>query len=114
MTTKLSSPKAKKSRAKSGAKKKSVKPSVAPKKQAKPKAVAQVPTLPRSPKGGPKDIGLLSFGKEAIRKRKPSKKSKGGAGIALAGSVADRKRVQDTRQSPFRKICDLVITAGDS
>ncbi|HEX2269959.1 MAG TPA: hypothetical protein VHH35_10505, partial [Pyrinomonadaceae bacterium] len=71
----------------------------------------QAPKLPRPPKDGFKDIGLLSFGEKAIRK--PSSDAPGAVGPALAGSIADRKRVTDTRVSPFRKICDLVITAAD-
>ncbi len=77
----------------------------------KSKAKPPAPKLPRRPKGGFKDIGLLSFGKEAIRK--PASDDLGAIGAA-AGSIVDRQRVADTRVSPFRKICDLVITAGDS
>ena len=56
-------------------------------------------------------VGLLTFGKKAIRKT--SKASLGGPGLGIAGSTSDRQRVADTRVSPFRKICDLEITAAD-
>ena len=77
------------------------------------KATAEVqvsePKLPRLPKERLRDIGELSFGKQA-----QSKSRRGGrAGLALAASVTDRRQVPDTRQSPFRKICDLLITAAD-
>ena len=55
----------------------------------------------------------MSFGKKVVRK-KASKAAAGGLGLELAANVADRRRVVDTRISPFRKVCDLVITAGDS
>lgn len=55
----------------------------------------------------------MSFGKKAVRK-KPSKRAVGGLGFGLAASIADRQRAADTRLSPFRKICDVVITAGDN
>ena len=55
----------------------------------------------------------MSFGKKAVRK-KGSKRAAGGLGFGLASSIADRQRAVDTRLSPFRKICDLVITAGDN
>jgi V8-like Glu-specific endopeptidase len=111
MTTKLRK-KVKKPKAKSGATKKSGKLATASKKKAQKASTAQAPKLPRAPKGGLKDIGLMSFGKKAVRK-KPSKAAAGGLGVGLAASVADRRRAGDTRVSPFRKICDLVITAGD-
>lgn len=112
MTTKLRSKKAKKSKPSSGSTKKSTKRAIAQTKRAKPKAKAQAPELPRPPKDGFKDIGLLSFGKKAIRK--PSNDALGAVGPAAAGTLVDRQRVVDTRVSPFRKICDLVITAADS
>jgi V8-like Glu-specific endopeptidase len=100
--------KSEKTKAKAGAKNKAKSSKTA---QSKPKATAQAPKLPRKPKGGFKDIGLLSFGKEAMRR--PASDDLGVIG-AVAGSIVDRQRVADTRVSPFRKICDLVITAGDS
>ena len=73
--------------------------------------VSEEPKLPRLPKNGPRDIGLLSFGKKAIKKK--PRKAAGGLGLGLAGSSAQRQQVADTRVSPFRKICDLIITAAD-
>jgi len=83
-----------------------------PAEPAKPQAKAQGPKLPPRPKDGFKDIGLLSFGEKAIRK--PSSDALGAAGAAAAGTLMDREMVTDTRVSPFRKICDLIITAADS
>src|SRR6185369_441348 len=113
MTTKLSAKKSKKPKSKSSATKKSRKPATTSKKTAKKASTPQAPKLPRLPKGGLKDIGLMSFGKKAVRKKR-SKPSAGGLGISLAGNVADRQRAVDTRLSPFRKVCDLVITAADN
>lgn len=68
--------------------------------------------LPRLPKHGPRDIGFLSFAKKPTRRR--IQKPTAGAGeLELAGNTADRRQVSDTRVSPFRKICDLLITAAD-
>lgn len=105
MTTRTRSQKAKKSSTK-----KLTKRAPAQTKRAAPQT--KTPELPQAPAGGFKDIGLLSFGKKAIRKR--SNNGVGAVGPALAGSIVDRIRVTDTRKSPFRKICDLVITAADS
>lgn len=123
MATKSGIKKSKKSRAtkkKSGGKKRSSKRPTAATKKARKSSAPQEPKLPRLPKGGLKDIGLLSFGKKAVRKKaaKPSKAvakpAAGALGFGLAASVAERQRAVDTRLSPFRKICDLVITAGDN
>ena len=113
MTTKLRFRKPKKSKSKSSATKKSAKATTAKKKPTQTKTTPRAPKLPRAPKGGFKDIGLISFGKKAILKR-ASKSAEGGLGFGLAANVADRQRAVDTRLSPFRKICDLVITGGDS
>lgn len=85
-------------------------------KRRTPKSTAEVrvsdePKLPRLPKRGPRDIGFLSFGKKAIRK-KPRMPAAGAGELELAANTADRRQVSDTRQSPFRKICDLLITAS--
>jgi V8-like Glu-specific endopeptidase len=112
MTTKLRSKKTKKPKLKSSATKKSAKSATASKKKAK-KTTTPQPKLPRLPKGGLKDIGLMSFGKKAVRK-KASKAATGGLGLGIAANIADRQRAVDTRVSPFRKICDLVITAADN
>ncbi|HXD34912.1 MAG TPA: trypsin-like serine protease [Pyrinomonadaceae bacterium] len=69
--------------------------------------LAEQPKLPKLPKGGLRDIGELSFGK------RPKRPSPTPPEFGVAGSVADRVRVQDVSQSPFRKVCDLLITAGD-
>lgn len=55
-----------------------------------------------------RDIGELSFGR-----RQPRHKS-GVLGVAAAAVVDQRQRVgsADIRQSPWRKICDLVITSS--
>ena len=74
--------------------------------------VVEEPKLPRLPKGGPRDIGHLSFGKKTTRK-KPRKPAAGAVGFKLAANTADRRQVTNTGQSPFRKICDLLITAAD-
>ena len=66
---------------------------------------------PQLPKRRLRDIGELTFGKQAIREKTPE--APGAVGFGLAESAADRKPVADTSQSPFRKICDLLITAGD-
>lgn len=113
MTTKLSTKKTKNPKLKSGAAKKSAKSATASKKKAKKTNKPQAPKLPRLPKGGLKDIGLMSFGKKAVRK-KGSKAATGGLGLGLAANIADRQRAADTRLSPFRKVCDLVITAADN
>ena len=114
MTPRVSSRKAKKkSVSKVTATRKITKPTTAQKKRTASKPTAEAPKLSRPPKGGLKDIGLLSFGKKSIRK-KVSKKSLGAVGLGLASSDADRRRVLDTRVSPFRKVCDLEITAADS
>ena len=76
------------------------------------KAKARAPKLPRAPKGGFKDIGLLSFGQKAIRQL--SGDVSGAVGLEAAATLVDRQRVTDTRVSPFRKICDLIITAADN
>jgi glutamyl endopeptidase len=120
MTTKRTSKKAKKTPAlsKRGVPKKTVKrTSVAGKKKKRPsksatKAQVSQPKLPRLPKDGPRDIALLSFGKKPIKKRiRPL--AAGELGFGLAASAADRQQVADTHVSPFRKICDLLITAAD-
>jgi V8-like Glu-specific endopeptidase len=68
--------------------------------------------LPRLPKDGPRDIGLQSFGDKPIKKKlRPP--AAGAVGFGLADSTADREQVPDTHISPFRKICDLIITAAD-
>ncbi len=116
MTTKPTTKKPTKSgltKKKLGAKKNSRKRPTAAKKKAKESSAPQEPKLPRLPKGGLKDVGLLSFGKKAVRK-KAAKAAAGALGFALAGSVAERQRAVDTRLSPFRKVCDLVITAADN
>ena len=114
MSQKVSSRKAKKkSLSKSTATRKTAKHTTAQKKRSRSKPEPEAPKLPPSPKGGFKDIGLLSFGKKAIRKKVP-KKSIGAIGLGLASSDVDRERVMDTRVSPFRKVCDLVITTADS
>lgn len=76
-----------------------------------PEAPVAEPQLPQLPKPRPRDIGELTFGKEAIREKTPE--AEGAIGLEAAASAADRKPVADTTQSPFRKICDLLITAGD-
>ena len=112
MTQKRSSKKAKKTKA--SAKPKSRSTTKSSKKKAAKASSPQIqvvqPKLPPLPKGGLRDIGELSFGKQA---RKKTRRAPGGAGLAMAGSTADRKQVADTRQSPFRKVCDLIITAAD-
>lgn len=104
--------KAQKPKLKSGATKKSRKPPTASKKKAKKSSAPQELKLPKLPKGGLKDIGLMSFGKKAVRK-KASKDAIGALGLEAAANVADRQMADNTRLSPFRKICDLVITAAD-
>ena len=89
----------------------------AKKKKRTPKSTAEVrvsdePKLPRLPKRGPRDIGFLSFGKKAIR-RKRRTPAAGAGELELAVNTADRKQVADTSKSPFSKICDLLITAAD-
>lgn len=121
MTTKRTSKKAKKktpAKPKRGVAKRTVKgASAAAKSKKRPsksatKAQVSGPKLPRLPKGGLRDIGLVSFGKKAIKKKlRPP--PKGAVGLELAASIADRQQVPDTRVSPFRKICDLLITAAD-
>ena len=60
--------------------------------------------LLRLPKGDYRDIGELSFAKRSTRS----------AAVAAAAAAVDaRVRVADTRLSPFRKVCDLLITARD-
>lgn len=54
------------------------------------------------PKGEYRDIGELSFAKRSTRSPR-----------LRAAAVDARVRVADTRQSPFRKVCDLMITARD-
>ena len=103
--------KTKKPQSKASATKKPRKSATAAKKTAQKQSKPRVPKLPQLPEGGLTDIGLMSFGKNALRKR--AAKAAGDLGLAMAASVADRKQATDTRLSPFRKICDLVITAGD-
>ena len=121
MTTKRTAKKAKKkttpAKPKRRTAKKTVKRAASTKSKRTPQSAAEVqvsedPKLPRLPKGGPRDIGVLSFGKKAIGK-KPRKQAPGALGFDLAASTADRKQAPDTQLSPFRKICDLLITAGD-
>lgn len=70
------------------------------------------PKLPPLPKNGPRDIALLTFGKKATRtKIRPPEE--GVLGFGIAANAADRQQVPDTHVSPFRKICDLLITAAD-
>ncbi len=85
-------------------------------KKRTPKAKAEVrvsdePKMPRLPKRGLRDIGFLSFGKKAIRK-KPRTPAAGAGELELAANTADRRQVSDTHESPHRKICDLLITAS--
>jgi V8-like Glu-specific endopeptidase len=112
VTQKHSSKKVKKT--KTSAKTKSRSTTKSAKKKAAKATTPQIqvvqPKLPALPKEGLRDIGELSFGKKA---RKKPRRAPGAAGLALAGSTADRRQVADTRQSPFRKICDLIITAAD-
>jgi len=112
VTQKRSSKKAKNT--KTAAKPKPRSTTKSPKKKAAkattPKVQVVEPKLPPLPKQGLRDIGELSFGKQA---RKKFRRALGGAGLSLAGNAADRRQVGDTRQSPFRKICDLIITTAD-
>ncbi len=66
--------------------------------------------LPRLPKRKLRDISELSFGR---RKQKPRRKPKGPSHLEMAASPAQRTRVADTKVVPFRKVCDLLITARD-
>jgi glutamyl endopeptidase len=63
------------------------------------------PTLPKLPQRKLRDIGELSFGRRPKRRSEPQ--------FGVAGSVVDRIRVPDVSQTPFRKVCDLLITARD-
>jgi glutamyl endopeptidase len=56
-----------------------------------------------------RDIGELSFGRPKAADAPPQPQAK----IGVASNIADRVRVEDVTQSPWRKICDLLITAGD-
>ena len=58
-----------------------------------------------------RDIGELSFGKRATTDADSLQPA--AAQPKAANSVADRVRITDVTQSPWRKICDLLITAGD-
>jgi glutamyl endopeptidase len=77
---------------------------------AKKQATNQELKLPRRPKGGFKDIGFLSFDEEVMPREKPSIATEV---FGIADNPSDRQRAVDTRVSPFRKVCDLIITAAD-
>lgn len=69
------------------------------------KHVAQLPHLLKRKL---RDIGELSFGR-----RKPKRRRRPEGGLEMAASPAERVRVPDTKVIPFRKVCDLLITARD-
>ena len=66
--------------------------------------------LPRLPKRKLRDIGELSFGRRKQKRRRGPKKN---SPLEIAASPAERIRVPDTKVSPWRKVCDLLITARD-
>ncbi len=60
----------------------------------------------------PRDIGELTFGKRRV----PLPPEEGVIGAQTAAVAVDRRQpinAQDIRRSPWRKICDLLITAND-
>lgn len=69
-------------------------------------ASASALSFRETPGRKPRDIAELTFGK-----REATATSVGRA--EGAGSPADRRRVTDVRQPPWRKICDLLILAAD-
>lgn len=56
-----------------------------------------------------RDIGELTFGRREAKDAPPQPQATSRA----ANNIADRVRITDVTQSPWRKICDLLITAGD-
>jgi glutamyl endopeptidase len=66
--------------------------------------------LPQLPKRKLRDIGELSFSRPRRRSVKQKPQS---AIMEFAASPVQRVRVVNTKESPFRKICDLFITARD-
>jgi V8-like Glu-specific endopeptidase len=64
----------------------------------------------RLPEGEFRDIGELTFGKRDAADASLQPKS---VLLGSAVSTADRVRVAEVTQPPWRKICDLLITAAD-
>jgi glutamyl endopeptidase len=76
----------------------------------KPGKKSQQLKIPRRPKGGFKDIGFLSFDEETMPRNKPIENT---GVFEIAANPSDRQRAVNTRVPPFRKVCDLIITAAD-
>lgn len=70
-------------------------------------AAATALALPASPDGGLRDIGELTFGPPPPAPTQP------GATKSTAANQAQRAKAPAPTQPPWRKVCDLVITAAD-